>query len=130
MFIFNKKQKRLATIFSFLKFSFLAPNDDNKLLALNRDEVFSCLSYQRLCPICSGMLESCNSGILKRLAVYERCKNSRRSCLSFTTKHRQIWIRVTFTASCPACVARLVHYVFKILMLINVRIFNIYSFKL
>ncbi|XP_004206934.1 uncharacterized protein LOC101235216 isoform X1 [Hydra vulgaris] len=83
-----------------------ACNEDNKFSIFNKDMLFTCLSYQRLCPLCSGMIESCNTGILKRLAIFERCKSMKKSCMSFTTIRNQKWIRVSVTGSCPACIFR------------------------
>lgn len=73
--------------------------------------IFSCtqhfvnVSFNKLCPLCSGMVECYKTGIMKKMASNERCAISSRklSSLRFTTLYNGISVRLNVTTDCSGC---------------------------
>lgn len=61
------------------------------------------LDFQEHCVRCSGLASRYNSGMMKKLADYQRSKYSRKSHLSFTTRHMGRCVQVVVTMPCPLC---------------------------
>lgn len=69
------------------------------------DKFFTNLSYKQFCPSCSGMVDVYKTGLLKKLATYQRCSSlfRNKSSLTFTTLYWGTWVRILVISDCPKC---------------------------
>ena len=69
----------------------------------SKDELFTSLQYDELCPGCSGMQRIYGKGPMKKYTEQKLKSNKGISCLCFSSKHNGRLVTVTLSAPCQGC---------------------------